>query len=61
MARDKDMAAYLNLVMDILTSFEKFELVKIQPIENNYVDTLSKIVSSEDSDLLMVVPIEHLA
>lgn len=61
MARDKDMAAYLNLLMDMFPSFEKFELVKIQPIENNYVDTLSKLVSSEDSDLLMVVPIEHLA
>lgn len=61
MARDKYMAAYLNLLMDMFPSFEKFELVKIPPIENNYVDTLSKLVSSEDSDLLMVVPIEHLA
>lgn len=32
----------------------------MQRIENDHVDTLSKLTSSKDSKLLMIVPIEAL-
>lgn len=47
--RDKSMAAYLKNVMDLLPSFEKFELTQIRRIENVYADALSKLASSRDS------------
>lgn len=60
MARDKGMASYLKLVMDLLPSFEKFELLQIPHVENAHVDVLSKLARNKDSELLTVVPIEHL-
>lgn len=48
-ARDKGMAAYLKLVMDLLPSFKKFELVQIPRIENAHANALSKLASNNDS------------
>lgn len=59
-AWDKSMATYLKLVSDLLISFKKFELTQIPHVENTNVDTLSKLASSKDLELLTVVPIEHL-
>ncbi|XP_022856949.1 uncharacterized protein LOC111378016 [Olea europaea var. sylvestris] len=59
-ARDKTMASYLKTVMNLVPSFEKFELIQIPRIENAHADTLSKLASSKDSELLTVVLIEHL-
>lgn len=46
--------------MDSLPSFEKFELVQNLRIENAHTNALSKLASNKDSELLTVVPIEHL-
>lgn len=54
------MAAYLKKVMTFLLNFEKFELVSILHNENSHADALSKLANSRDSELLVVVPIEHL-
>lgn len=54
------MAAYLKLVIEFLPIFQNFELVQIPPSENSHADTLSKLVSNKDFELLTVVPIEHL-
>lgn len=37
-ARDKSMAAYLKLVMDLLPSFEKFKLAQIPSLEKAHAD-----------------------
>lgn len=46
--------------MDSLPSFEKFKLVQNLRIENAHTNALSKLASNKDSELLTVVPIEHL-
>lgn len=61
MARDKNMAEYLKLVMDLLPTFERFELIQVTRQENSQADALSKLASSKDSELLKIVPVEHLA
>lgn len=38
----------------------KFELTQISHVENTHADVLSKLANSKDSELLTVVPIEHL-
>lgn len=58
--QDKNMVSYSKLVMELLPSFEKFELVQIPRVENVHADALSKLASNKDSKLLTVVPIEHL-
>lgn len=45
--------------MDLLSSFEKFELAQFQCLENAHTDTLSKLTSSKDFELLKIVSIEH--
>lgn len=57
--KDKGMAAYLKKVMDLLPYFEKFELIQISRAENIHVDTLSKLSSNKDSELLRIVPVEY--
>lgn len=59
-AKDKGMAAYLKLVMDFTQLFERFETLQI-PRENSHADAFSKSTSNIDSELLIVVPIEHLS
>jgi ribonuclease HI len=59
-AKDKSMAAYLKLVMSYVPSFERFELMQIPRSYNSHADALAKLASSKDSELLNVVPIEHL-
>lgn len=59
-AKDKTMASYLKMVMNLLPSFEKFEIMQISCLENAHTDALSKLASSRDSELLAIVPIEHL-
>lgn len=54
------MATYLKLLMELLPSFEKFELVQIPHVENAHADALSKLTSRKDSELLIVVPIKHI-
>ncbi|XP_022849846.1 uncharacterized protein LOC111371929 [Olea europaea var. sylvestris] len=58
--KDKTMASYLKVVMNLIPSFEKFELTLIPRIENSHADALSKLTSSKDSELLTVVPLEYL-
>ncbi|XP_022846413.1 uncharacterized protein LOC111369168 [Olea europaea var. sylvestris] len=60
LTKDKTMASYLKMVMNLIPSFEKFELTQIPCIENSHADALSKLTSSKDSEQLTVVPIKHL-
>lgn len=48
------MAAYLKLVLNLIPTFEKFELARISRCENSQADALSKLASSKYSDLLSV-------
>jgi len=57
--RDKFMAAYLKVVMSFVPSFERFELMQIPRSYNIHADALAKLASSKNSELLIVVPIEH--
>lgn len=54
-ARDKGMAAYVKLVIDLFPSFKNFELAQIPCIENAHANALSKLTNNKDSDLLTVV------
>lgn len=60
-AKDSSMVVYLKLVLDLVSQFERLELIQVPRIENTHADALSKLVSSKDSKLLKVVSIEHLA
>ncbi|XP_022895224.1 uncharacterized protein LOC111409403 [Olea europaea var. sylvestris] len=60
-AKDDNMLAYLKLVLDIIPHFEKFELTQVPRLENAHADALSKLASSVNSELLNIVPIEHLS
>ncbi|KAL2527153.1 Ribonuclease H [Abeliophyllum distichum] len=59
-AREKGMVAYLKMVRNLILYFEKFELIQVPRADNSNVDALSKLASSKDSELLKMVPIEHL-
>ncbi|XP_022852947.1 uncharacterized protein LOC111374507 [Olea europaea var. sylvestris] len=45
----------------IVNQFERFELIQVPLLENTHANALSKLVSSKDSELLKVVPIEYLS
>ncbi|KAL2542193.1 Ribonuclease H [Abeliophyllum distichum] len=55
------MASYLKLVRDLISYFEKFELIQVPRAENANADALSKLASSKDLELIKFVPVEHLA
>lgn len=59
--RDKSMVTHLKKVMDLLLSFEKFELIQIPKIKNVHFDALLKLANGKDSELAKVVTIEHLS
>ncbi|XP_022859441.1 uncharacterized protein LOC111380181 [Olea europaea var. sylvestris] len=59
-AMDKTMTSYLKMVMNLLLFFEKVEIIQISRLKNAHADALSKLASSKDSKLLVIVPIEHL-
>ncbi|XP_022856263.1 uncharacterized protein LOC111377401 [Olea europaea var. sylvestris] len=52
LAKDKTMASYLKMVMNLVSSFKKFELIQIPHDENAHADALSKLASGKDSELL---------
>ncbi|KAL2454264.1 Uncharacterized protein Adt_48237 [Abeliophyllum distichum] len=54
------MASYLKLVRDLIPCFDKFELIQVPRVDNANADALSKLVSSKDTKLLKIIPIEHL-
>lgn len=54
------MVAHLKFVRDLLIFAENFELTQIPLIENAHTDALSNLANSKDSELLMVVPVEHI-
>ncbi|XP_022871364.1 uncharacterized protein LOC111390538 [Olea europaea var. sylvestris] len=60
-AKDSNMVAYLKLVMNLVPHFERFELIQVPRLENTHADALSKLASRKDSELLKIVPIEHLS
>ncbi|XP_022869271.1 uncharacterized protein LOC111388718 [Olea europaea var. sylvestris] len=60
-AKDSSMVVYLKLVLDLIPQFERFELIQVSRLENTHTDALSKLGSSKDSELLKIVPIEHLS
>lgn len=59
--RDKSMVTHLKKVMDLLLSFEKFELIQIPKFKNVHFDALLKLANGKDSELAKVVTIEHLS
>ncbi|XP_022874004.1 uncharacterized protein LOC111392843 [Olea europaea var. sylvestris] len=60
-AKDGNMLAYLKLVLNIIPHFERFKLTQVPRLENAHADALSKLASSMDSELLNIIPIEHLS
>lgn len=59
--KDKNMIAYLKLVMELVPTFEKFELAQIPCTENAHTDALSKLANIKNSELLTIVPVEHIS
>ncbi|XP_022862560.1 uncharacterized protein LOC111382754 [Olea europaea var. sylvestris] len=59
-AKDSSMAAYLKLVLNLVSHFERFELIHVPHLKNTHADALSKLASSKDSELLKIGPIERL-
>ncbi|XP_022881099.1 uncharacterized protein LOC111398433 [Olea europaea var. sylvestris] len=59
-AKNSSMVVYLKLVLDLVPQFKRFELIQVPRPENKHADALSKLAASKDSELLKVVPIEHL-
>lgn len=55
------MVAYLKLLTKLIPTFERFEVAQILRLENARAKALSKLANSKDSELLMMVPIEHLS
>ncbi|KAL2491639.1 Uncharacterized protein Adt_27267 [Abeliophyllum distichum] len=60
-AREQSIVAYLKKAKDLLSHFEVYEFLQISQVENGYVDVLSKLGSSRDSDLMKAIPIEKLS
>ncbi|KAL2479949.1 Polynucleotidyl transferase [Abeliophyllum distichum] len=58
--KDKNMADYLMKAKDQLLSFEKYELSQIPRTENFFADVLSKLASSQDTELFKTVLVELL-
>lgn len=59
LVKDKSMTTYLKLVLEFIPTFKRFELTQILRSENAYTNALSRLASDKDSELLMMVPIEH--
>ncbi|XP_022848739.1 uncharacterized protein LOC111371053 [Olea europaea var. sylvestris] len=60
-AKDSGMAANLKLVLSLVPHLQRFELVQVPSFENTHADVFSKLANSKDSELLRIVPIEHLS
>ncbi|XP_062100849.1 uncharacterized protein LOC133806775 [Humulus lupulus] len=52
---------YLNKAKDLLVQFKKYTLQQAPHNQNFNVDALAKLASSKDSDMLNIVPVEHLS
>ena len=57
-ARDDRMAAYLEKVKEELQNFSRHEVKRIDREDNSNADTLDKLATSRDAELLRLVPIE---
>ena len=55
------MVAYLKLAQVLLKSFDKYNVVQVPRADNTYVDALTRLASTKKTDLLWLIPVEHLA
>lgn len=54
------MVTYLKKVMKLIPCLNKFKLTQVPRAENLHADTLSKLASSKDLELLKFAPVEYL-
>ena len=59
-ARGEKMAAYLQKVKDLLSAFSSFKIQQVPRAQNTQVDTLARLASTKDAELLEVIPVEFL-
>lgn len=59
-AKDKMMDAYLAKVTKSSQHISKIELSRIPREENEYADTLSKLVNTKDMDWFKIAPLKLL-
>lgn len=57
-ARNERIASYLNKVKDELNMFASYNINQIPRVENSNTNALEKLVTSKDSELLKIIPVE---
>ena len=54
------MAAYLKKAKDLLSAFSSYTIQQVPRLQNSQVDTLARLSSTKDAELLEVIPVEFL-
>lgn len=54
------MTMYLKKLREELSKFSSYEVVRIPKAKNNNTDTLARLATTKDFELLKVVPLEML-
>ena len=60
-ARGEKMVAYLQKDKDLLSAFSSFKIQQVPRGRNTQADALARLVSTKDSELLEVIPVEFLS
>lgn len=59
-ARGVQMKAYLAKVQEMLHALQRYTIRQVPREQNSNADALAKLATTKDSDLISVVPVEHL-
>ena len=54
------MAAYLQKVKDLLSTFRSYTIQQVLRVQNAQADALARLASTKDIELLKVIPAEFL-
>ena len=59
--RGAKMAAYLQKVKDLLSTFSSFKIRQVPREQNTQADALARLASTKDAELLEAIPVEFLS
>ena len=60
-ARGEKMVTYLQKAKDLLSTFSSFTIWQVPKEHNMQADTLARLASTKDAELLEVIPMEFLS
>ena len=60
-ARGEKMVACLRSTQVLLKSFNKYSIIQVPRADKTYADALARLASTNEADLLGLIPVEHLA